>query len=212
MEEVISITLKELGGAAVLLAGLSSFIGAIWKNRIHLREKHSFDVSLKNLESQHARQIQTLEHELQIQRHAAQLGHAKLIEKRAAIIDEVYKLLVELHEAIYDTIRPDYFGRPKPSKQEAYDLALPKFDRFVDSFEKNKIFFSKDISEKVTKFYVSAAQALDQARVAINSSESPGQGNSLNLEKLFEKVNYEMGEARKAIEQDFRGILRVNEV
>lgn len=205
-------TLEQLGGAAALLTGLSIFVGAIWKNRIHLREKFQLDASLKNLELQHARQTQALEHELQIERQAAQLGHAKLIEKRANVINEVYKLLVDLHEAVYDTIRPDYFGRPKPSKQQAYDLALPKFDVFVESFEKNKIYFSKDIAEKVSKFYVSAAQTLDQARVAINSGESLGRGDTPNLQKLFEKINYEMGEARKAVEQDFRGILRVEEV
>lgn len=212
MEEVISFTLKEIGGAAVVLAGLSGFVGAIWKNRIHLREKFQFDSDIKRLESQHARQTQALEHELQIERHAAQLGHAKLIEKRAGIIDEVYKLLVDLHEAIYDTIRPDYFGREKPTNQEAYDLALPKFDVFVESFEKNKIYFSKDIAEKVSEFYVAAAQTLDQARVAINSGESLGTGDTPNPQELFEKVNYEMGEARKAVEHDFREILRVNEV
>ena len=212
MDEVIGFTLKELGGAAILLAGLSSFLGAIWKNRIHLREKFQFDANIKHLETLHARQTQALEHELQIERHAAQLGHAKLIEKRAGIIDEVYKLLVDLHEAIYDTIRPDYFGREKPTKQEAYDLALTKFDTFVNSFEKNKIYFSKDIAEKVSQFCVAAAQTLDQARVAINSGESLGRGETPNLQKLFEKVNFEMGEARKAVEQDFRDILRVNEI
>ncbi|MCX5876140.1 MAG: hypothetical protein NT087_07605 [Deltaproteobacteria bacterium] len=91
-------------------------------------------------------------------------------------------------------------------------MALPKFDKFVESYEKNKIYFSRDISEKVSKFYVAAAQTIDQARVAINSGESFGQGATPNLQKLFEKVNYEMGEARKAVEQDFRDILRVNEV
>jgi hypothetical protein len=212
MDEVLSFTLKEIGGVAVILTAFSAFLGAIWKNRIHLREKYQFDAALKQIESSHARQTQSLEHELQIERHAAQLGHAKLIEQRAAIIDDVYKLLVELHEAIYDTIRPDYFGREKPTKQEAYELALPKFDSFVESFEKNKIFFSTDIAKRISEFYVSAAQTLDQARVAINSGESLGRGDTPNLQKLFEKVNYEMGQARKAVEEDFRGILRVGEV
>ncbi|MBB1404809.1 hypothetical protein H5079_04185 [Pseudoalteromonas sp. SG44-5] len=212
MDEILSFTLKEIGGAAAILAAFSAFLGAIWKNRIHMREKYQFDAALKQIESSHARQTQTLEHELQIERHAAQLGHAKLIEKRASIIDDVYKLLVELHEAIYDTIRPDYFGRDKPSKQEAYELALPKFDSFVESFEKNKIYFSTDIAKRVSEFYVAAAQTLDQSRVAISSGESLGRSDTPNLQKLFEKVNYEMGQARKAVEEDFRGILRVGEV
>ncbi|WP_312373916.1 hypothetical protein [Stutzerimonas nitrititolerans] len=212
MDEIINLTFKEIGGAAVLLAGLSAWLGTVWKNRIHMQEKHAIDIALKNIEAGHAQKTQSLEHELQIQRHAAQLGHAKLIETRAALIDQCYKLLVELHEAIYDTIRPDYFGRGKPSKQEAYDTALPKFDLFISHFEKNKIYFSRDIAEKISEFYVAAAQTLDQARAAINSGESLGHSETPNLQRLFEKVNFEMNEVRKAIEQDFRDILRVHEV
>ncbi|EKN3724276.1 TPA: hypothetical protein ACPZRY_001751 [Yersinia enterocolitica] len=212
MDEVISFTLKEIGGGSVILATFFTFLGAIWKNRIHLREKYQFDVALKQLEVSHANKTQSLEHALQIERHAAQLGHAKLIEKRANIIDDVYKLLVELHEAIYDTIRPDYFGRDKPSKQEAYELALPKFDSFVESFEKNKIYFSFDIAIKISEFYVAAAQTLDQARIVIKSGESLGRGDTPNIQKLFEKVNHEMDQARKSVEKDFRNILRVDDV
>lgn len=212
MENVFSFTLRELGGAVLLFSGLCAFVGAIWKNRIHLREKHEFDMALHHLKSEYEEQTQLLEHELQIQRQAAQLGHAELIVRRAAIIDDVYKLLVDLHEAIYDTIRPDYFGREKPSKQQAYDSALPKFDKFVDGFEKNKIYFSKETAGKVSDFYVSAAQTLDQARVAINSGETLGRGKVPNLLELLTKIDNDLSQSRKAVEQDFRNLLRVNEV
>src|SRR5699024_797506 len=128
MDEILSFTLKEIGGAAAILAAFSAFLGAIWKNRIHMREKYQFDAALKQIEASHASQTPVLEHELQSDRHAAQTGHAKIIEKRASIIDNAYKLLAEIHEAIYDTIRPDYFGRDKTTTQPAYELALPKFD------------------------------------------------------------------------------------
>lgn len=203
------VTLKEISG---WLIAVVTFLGAIWKNRIHLKEKYQFDVRLKEHEVIHAREMQSLENALQIERNFVQLGHAKLIEKRAGIIDEVYKSLVELHKAIYDTIRPDYFGRHKPTNKEAYELALPKFDAFVDIFESNKIYFSSDVSIKISTFYVAAAQTLDQARVVINSGESYGQGTTPNLQKLFEKVNYTMGEARKAVEEEFRSILRVQDM
>ncbi|WP_204281190.1 hypothetical protein, partial [Proteus mirabilis] len=66
------------------------------------------------------------EHNLTIERYATQLSHANLIERRADVIDNIYKLMVELHEVVYTTIRPDYFGRPTPSIHMAYELALPK--------------------------------------------------------------------------------------
>ncbi|KHT35168.1 hypothetical protein RC99_11200 [Pectobacterium carotovorum subsp. carotovorum] len=114
MGEIISFTLKEIGGISALVIAFFTFMGAIWKNKIHLREKYQFDVALKEFEAKHARETQSLEHALQIERHSAQLGHAKLIEKRASVIEDVYQLLVELHTAIFDIIRPDYFGRSKP--------------------------------------------------------------------------------------------------
>ncbi len=212
MNELITLTIKEIGGAVAVLSALFIWLGNVWKDKIHLQEKHKFDIKLKELEASHSLRTQQLEHELQIERHAVQLGHAKLIEKRAALIDESYKLLVELHDSIYDTIRPDYFGRQKPSKQKAYESSLPKFDVFVEHFEKNKIYFSKDTAEKISEFYVAAAQTLAQAKIAIQPSESPGGGDTEKLQKLFESVNYEMGKARGAIEHDFRVILKVNQV
>lgn len=212
MEHILSFTLKEIGGISALLVAFFTFMGAIWKNKIHLKEKYKFDIVLKQLEAKHARETQSLEHALQIERHSAQLGHAKLIEKRASIIEDVYKLLVELHAAIFDTIRPDYFGRCKPLSREAYELALPKYDCFVKTFEENKIYFSRQVAEKICAFYVVAAQTIDQARVVINSGERLDQINTPNIQKLFEKVNYNMGEARKAVEDEFRGILHVEDV
>lgn len=212
MDQVFELTATQLGGASFLIAGLAGWLGKVWKDRIHLREKATFDARIEELKAEHARIAQSLEHELQIERHAAHLGHANLIEKRAAIIDENYKLLVAMHEAIFDTIRPDYFGREKPSKTLAYELALPKFDAFREHFEKNKIYFSKNIAKNISSFYVAAAQTLDQARVVINSSQNLADGVNDELQCLFNKVNTEMGKARTEVENDFRDILRVGEV
>ncbi|KIC83520.1 hypothetical protein [Pseudomonas sp. C5pp] len=204
-------SLTGLISSGVTIAGLSAWLGNVWRDRINSKEKARNEIFIEQLKTEHARQTQCLEHELQIERHAVQLGHAKLIEKRAMFIDECYKLLVDLHEAIYDTIRPDYFGRKRPSIQQAYEFALPKFDAFVESYEKNKIYFSRKTSEKISSFYVAAAKTLDQSRVAMRSGESLGQGETPNLQKLFEKVEYQMHEARKAVEQDFRQLMYVHE-
>lgn len=212
MNEVITLTLKEIGGFSVVLVAFLTFISSIWKNKIHLKEKHQFDIIMRKFETEHARKTQLLEHALLIERNSAQLGHAKLIEKRASIIDDVYKLMVELHTAIFDTIRPDYFGRSKPSYREAYELALPKHDFFVETFEKNKIYFSSEVAEKISNFYVASAKTLDQARVAINSGESLAQEHTPNINKLFDNVNFKMGEARRAVEHEFRSILHVGNI
>ncbi|MGF6400313.1 hypothetical protein ABH905_003979 [Pseudomonas frederiksbergensis] len=198
--------------SGVTIAGLSAWLGNVWRDRINSKDKARNEIFIQQLKTEHTRQTQSLEHALQIERHTVQLSHAKLIEKRAMFIDESYKLLVDLHEAIYDTIRPDYFGRKRPSIQQAYESALPKFDAFVESYEKNKIYFSKKTSEKISNFYVSAAKTLDQSRIAMRSGESLGQGETPNLQKLFEKVEYEMHEARKAVEQEFRQFMYVQEV
>jgi len=210
MVEIFNSLPGQIGGAAAIIASLSAWLGSFWRDRISSRERTRTETFIEKLKAEHSRQTQSLEHELQIERHAVQLGRAKLIEKRAMFIDESYKLLVDLHEAIYDTIRPDYFGRKRPSIQQAYELALPKFDAFVESYEKNKVYFSTQTSEKVSSFYVAAAQTLDQARVAMRSGESLGQGETPHLQKLFEKVNYEMHEARKAVEQEFRQLMHVH--
>lgn len=197
------------GNAAI--AGVSAWLGSVWRDQINSREKARNELLMQELKNEHARQTQSLEQALQIERHAVQLGQAKLIEKRAVFIDESYKLLVDLHEAIYDTIRPDYFGRKRPSIQHAYEIALTKFDAFVQGYEKNKIYFSRKTAEKISSFYVATAQSLDHARVAIHSGELLGQGETPNLQKLFDKLEYEIRETRKAVEQDFRQLMYVEE-
>lgn len=209
MFEIFNSLIGQVGGAAIVITGLSAWLGSIWKDRISLREKATFEVLIEKLKSEHSRQTQNLESALQTERHLVQLGHANLIEKRAVFIDESYKLLVDLHEAIYETIRPDYFGRQRPSITQAYESALPKFDAFVEVYEKNKIYFSKATSERISDFYVSAAQTLDQARVAMRSGEALGHGETPHLQKLFEKVNYEMHKTRTAVEQEFRQLMHV---
>jgi hypothetical protein len=212
MTDVLNLTLEGIGGAAVAIAGLSAFLGAVWRNRIHLKEKHGYEAQIKKMEQNHARETQFLEHELQVQRHAVQLGHSKLIEKRAEIIGQVYQLLVDLHDSIFDIIRPDFFGRTKPPKEEIYDSSLRKFDALVKDFEKNKIYFSKDVSDRISKFYVSAAQALNEARKSVEAGEDLGKGLTKNLQALFDKVNNEMWSAREAVEHDFREILQAEKV
>lgn len=210
MFEMIIALVDQVGGATVVVAGFSVWLGSVWKDRISLREKAAFEVLIEKLKSEHSRQTQRLESALQAERHLVQLGYANLIEKRAAFIDESYKLLVDLHEAVYETIRPDYFGRQRPSITQAYESALPKFDAFVEAYEKNKIYFSHATSKRISDFYVSAAQTLDQARVAMRSGEALGRGETPHLQKLFEKVNYEMYEARTAVEQEFRQLMHVH--
>jgi hypothetical protein len=212
MTDVLNYMLDGIGGPALILAGFSAFLGAVWKNRIHLKEKHGYEAQIKKMEQSHAKETQFLEHELQVQRHAVQLGHSKLIEKRAEMIGEIYRLLVDLHDSIFDIIRPDFFGRSKPPKEEIYDWSLRKFDVLVKDFEKNKIYFSKDVSERISKFYVSAAQALNEARKSVEAGEHLGKGLTPNLQKIFDKVNNEMWSAREAVEQDFREILQAEKV
>jgi hypothetical protein len=187
-------------------------LASVQKTRIKAREeaKYKDELQVKSQEFQYKSQL--LEHELQIERHAAQLGHAKLIEKRIEIIDQSYKHLVNLHNMVQDSIRPDYFGRDKPSTKEAYELALPLFDAFTHHFESNKIYFSKGFAKSISGFYVSAAQALDQARVVFNSGEKLSEGVTKDLQSLFIKAIGDTESARNEIENQFRGILRVEEI
>ncbi|EKJ5338145.1 hypothetical protein PGI88_004246 [Vibrio vulnificus] len=75
MDQIFELTLAQIGGASVLLSGLAGWLGKVWKDRIHLREKAVIDIDIAELKAEHARKAQSLEHELQLERHAAQLGH-----------------------------------------------------------------------------------------------------------------------------------------
>lgn len=211
MDELIASISENYGviaGAAVLiLLFIGALIGNLIKDLINIKNRNKYDEKLKTLENQYSLIKQLNEHNLATERYSLQLVHSNLIEKRALIIDDIYKLLVELHEEIYSTVRPDYFGREKPSKQLAYERALPKFDSFIDKFEKNKIYLSSETSQKISKFYNSAARALDQARIVFNSSESISTDISPEIQKLYETISSDMEKARETVEYEFRNIL-----
>ncbi|MDG6398413.1 hypothetical protein QCD79_00255 [Pseudomonas quasicaspiana] len=202
------------------VAGISAWFGSIWRDRLNgkIKVKNALEIeqlkatntfNLEKLKDTHARETKNLEQQLQIERHATQIAHTHLFEKRALVIDESYKLLVELNNAIYETFRPDYFGRSRLPMQQAHDLALSKFDTFIEEFEKHRIYFTASTSKIISSFYAAAAQALDQSRVVISSGERWGIGDTPQLQKLFDAVEYKMQEARDAVESDFRELMHV---
>ncbi|MBB6652289.1 hypothetical protein [Proteus mirabilis] len=158
MDNLIKLTIENYGivagTIAIALLSLGGFVASVLRDSINLKNKHKNDENLKAFDIQNTIIKQINEHNLTIERYATQLSHANLIERRADVIDNIYKLMVELHEVVYTTIRPDYFGRPTPSIHMAYELALPKLDKFIEQYEKNKIYFSYETSKILSKFII----------------------------------------------------------
>ena len=211
MDNLIKLTIENYGivagTIAIALLSLGGFVASVLRDSINLKNKHKNDENLKAFDIQNTIIKQINEHNLIIERYATQLSHANLIERRADVIDNIYKLMVELHEVVYTTIRPDYFGRPTPSIHMAYELALPKLDKFIEQYEKNKIYFSYVTSQILSKFHYSAMKALNQARIASSTNENKSASINPELQKLFEEINGNMTKAREAVENEFRNIL-----
>jgi len=209
MNKIFEMTSIELIAAGFLIFLLSAWLGKSFNNRILRRQKAKADAYIEVLESGHAQKLQSVEDELKVERHSAQLSRAHLIEKRVAVIDQGYKYLVDFDEAIHYAIRPMAITESTASQQETYDTALLRFTAFVSFFERNKVYFSSGIAKKVSKSHASMSGTLDLMRALLYTEQTLSNGINEELQSLFNKANREIERTRQDIESELRAILRI---
>ncbi|WP_372880190.1 hypothetical protein [Psychromonas sp.] len=211
MNKTFEMTMIELIALGVLI-----FLFSIWFARIFnsgkLRRQQAKNADyIEKLNTEHAQQQQALENDLKFERQSAQLGHAHLIEKRVAVLDQGYKYLVDFDGAIHAAVRPVPGAENTASQQEAYDLAVLRFTSFVTFFERNKLYFSRGVAKKVSKSHASIATTLDLMRALLYANQTLSNGINEELQSLFNKADSEIRRARLDIESELRVILRVEE-
>jgi len=207
--------LESTVGIKTVLVGLGGVLAYIWKNRVHLRDKYHYEKLIDVERNEHEIRISQLRSELdQSSKYYEQMRtsfidkekmlFAKIVEKIGEVIDENYKLLVKLYNSCKSILEPDLFARSKPEMSVAYENALPCFDKYLEHFENNKIYFTKDASDKLSKFLLSVDNSLGKARGAINSGQKLGIGPQDALHSLFRAVTGELSDAKYVIEEEFR--------
>jgi hypothetical protein len=207
MNIIFEITMLQLMMGGLLIFLLSFWIGKVWHKKISDKKKARVDEYIETLNVKHAQQIESLQSELKVDRHALRLSHTQLIEKRAAVIDQCYKCLVDFDLAIGEIMIAEKTSSP----QQKYDSAQLKFTAFLSFFAKNRGYFSGAVAKKVSKSHTSIAATLDLISALLYANQTLSNGISEELQNLFNKANNEIGRARQEIESELRTILQVED-
>lgn len=156
MKEVFTVAsaiFASIGGAGVIILGLSSWLGKVWANRILESEKKEHNKEIEHYKSR-------LELELQKVHYAndkANYISKKQYEMEFTIYLEIWESLIDLNQKTFNLFRT--YDRIPENEEELKEYKLAKFEEYRVSYnlffklvKKYLPFYNKNISEKFIEF------------------------------------------------------------
>lgn len=170
---VIENILGVLGGAGVLITGLSTFLGKLWSDKSLLREKARLTSELKEIENRHSMAIQLLEKELQLElikkdqfHQISKTTYEKLFDKKIKIYSDLLQLKTD-----YDRFKNESGTFEYIDPTEDF---LSHFKLFKEKIEENRLYISNEISDRFDEWYKQAAPYFQRIEeVAISAYAEP---------------------------------------
>ena len=201
------VILLALGGNAALLAVLG-WLGHSLGSQLLAKDLEHFKTDLSAASSAAA---ERLKHDLHIAATEHQVRYAKLYERRAEAIAELYGLLVEAHWASQAFVAVFEFAG-EPPKSEKYVTAMNKAAEFYRFFDKNRIYLPPELCGKLEDFVRNMRRQVIGFGVYVNKDEKylPDHVHEAKYEawtKAAEYFDKEVPEARAALESELRAIL-----
>lgn len=157
-----------------------------------------------------AREIEQFRADLQKSAFEHQTRYQSLHTKRAEIIAELYRLLVQAEQDAASLARPIQFSG-EPSQEEKNAQAFQSGKSLYEFFEKNRIYFKQDSCERIAGFIRGLYNSLVEFRPVLQSlSESDYHRKGVDTDnwfKVWKKLTDELLPIKADIEEEFRGIL-----
>jgi hypothetical protein len=205
------IVLIALGGNATLLVVLG-FLARSLTGQVLAKDLEKFKADLVASSSA---TTERLKHELQLAAQERNVLFTKLHEKRAAVIADLYGLLVEAHWASQDFASPmEWAG--EPTKQEKYVAAMNKSVEFYRYFDKNRIYLPRELCEKLESFLREMRSKVIGFGVYVRLDESnlPDESIRKKMDAWTAASDYfdkEAPKTRAALEAELRKIIGAGE-
>lgn len=197
-----------LGGGSGIVLGLSRYFGKVWADRTLEKQKHEYaqlnialttQLGLINEERKHFLQLQAMEH---------QVKFSNLHQKRAEVIAELYRRLVEAFLAGKLFVSP--FGG-EPSKQAHALDARSKMRECNLFFELNRIYLPQPLCTSLEKFIADIGLLIMEFDMSLEPEDSDARKHKRKVWfKAYEAFDKDIAIARLALEAEFRTILGVN--
>jgi hypothetical protein len=199
--------LLAFGGNAALLAVLG-LLGKSLLDKLIMRDTRQFEADLK---AKSDTAIERLRSDLQIRSIEHQVRFARLHEKRATVIAELYGHLVEtLWEAESFLSPMEWAG--EPSKREKHQTAMNKLVDFFRFFDKHRIYFPESMCASLEAIAMRVRSHVIEFGVytrfddqSLNEHTREQKDKAWN--KGWEAIKNDIPLARKQLEDEFRKLL-----
>jgi len=196
-----------VGGGSAILAGVT------WLLREALRHSANRDlVQFKSrLETTATTEIERVRSELRIVEAERGKQTALLQEKRADLIDQLYKRLIDFLAAA-ETFTAVIEWSGEPTKDEKAKVLSERTDEFFHFFVRHRIYFSAALCEKIQHLYDTVRMSTTSYNVwrrAVKDHDS-SDGKFLEAwDKAAQTIQKDVPPLMSAIEEEFRSLLGV---
>ena len=159
-----------VGEMMTAIAGSAVLFGAVaWLARsiiIHFPSKDLENFKL-NLQRESQQELLRLQSSLQLFEFEHQVRFSRLHERRAEIISEIYRKVVELYRTAF-TFVTYYQGCAKPNKEELLSRLWKAADEFKDYFESHRIYFTQDTCSIIDRLNEALSNACSNLATSVH--------------------------------------------
>lgn len=203
--EIWQTILLAIGGNAVLVAVLG-YLAKSLVSGLLAKDIKKFEVELQ---SKSSAAIVNLKSELHLAAIEHQVRFSKLHEKRAEVIADLYKHLVEAMWETESFVSPmKWIG--EPSKKEKYITAMRKIAEFFRFFDQHRIYLPEKVCESLQAFIENLRSPAIEFGVYLefeHLEEHTAKEKREAWLKAWNLVKNDIPKAKQELESEFRGIL-----
>lgn len=168
-----------------------------------------------------SRNLEKYKAELQLAAFEHQTRFTKLHEKRAEVIAELYKRLVQFQGSVQRLANIIGDERECEGLYEIYcEVALGSWETFMEYFEENRVYLTENLCEKFDWFQCAGLAALSvfafyQGDPSLDSTPLPSgldlarkaARQPVAIERVLDMINVHLPRLRQEIETEFRTML-----
>ena len=185
---VINNIITTLGGTAVIVTGLSTYLGKLFADRSLMREKATLDRELQYLKDTHTKEIKLIEAELQLEltkkdqfHQISKTTYEKIFETKIS----VYTSLLDLKVRFYSFCHESHVTEADDPTYDFYAL----FNECRKNIESNKLYVSKELSEKFDVWRDKASPYLKEANLEGYNIHEASSGRPDSYQDIIDAQN-----------------------
>ncbi len=194
--------LTSLGGGAVIIFALSSWLGKVWAKRILAEEAHKLQV-IRDANAS----------ELQMLRDKSQVRFSRLHEKQAMLIGELYEKLYTLDHRLRQVKARIYLGtktKRNPDVAGLLEEFRQKRTEFREYFKRNVIYFSEDLCRLIEGLESIFGSATYDYTISQFKKDQDQSEILAKLESAIKSWDSQINDAMRDIRKQFRVLLGVS--